>query len=99
MNFKELGIQTIKPLAVLEGGLNGTRFIAEATKEDGKSQLLSLTPPDYDPAKAVPVEDYILDSAIEKHGFIPVELEPITTFEDYEKYLREINKPPQKSQS
>lgn len=91
MNFKELGIRAIRPIAILEGGLNGTRFIAEATKKDGKAQLLSLIPPDYNLAKAISVEPYILESAIEKHGFIPVEHDPITTFDDYEKYLREIN--------
>lgn len=93
MNFKELGIQTIRPLAILEGGLNGTRFIAEAIKEDGKAQLLSFIPPDYDPSGAVPVESYILESAIEKHGYAPIEHDPIVTLESYEKYLREINKP------
>lgn len=96
MNFKELGIQAIRPLAILKGGLNGTRFIAEATNKSGEAQLLSLTPPDYDPAKAVPIKPYILESAIEKHSFIPVKHDSIVTFEDYEKYLQEINQPPEK---
>ena len=94
MNFKELGIQTIKPLAVLKGGLNGTKFIAEATKEDGKIQLLSLIPPDYSLDRATPIESYILESAVEKHEFIPTDHGPIRTFEDYEEYLREINQTP-----
>lgn len=94
MNFKYLKIQTIRPLAVLTGGLDGTRFIAEVTKENGKSELFSFMPPNYDPTKAVPVEEYILDSAIEKHGFKAIEHEPITSYEDYEKYLREINQLP-----
>lgn len=93
MNFKELEIQTIRPLAILEGSLDGTRFIAEAVKEDGKTQFLLLTPPDYKPIGGTVVEQYILESAIAKHGYTPVEHNPITTFEDYEKYLREINPP------
>jgi len=93
MNFKELGIRTIKPLAVLGGGLNGTRFIAETITEDGKSKLVSLVPPNYNPSNGVEIEKYILDSAIEKHDYVPVDHDPILTTEEYEKYLREINQP------
>lgn len=95
MNFKELGIQTIKPLALLSGGLNGTRFIAEATTEEGNTKLISLIPPDYNPSNGVEIEEYILESAVEKHNYVPVEHDPILSTEEYEKYLREINQPPE----
>lgn len=93
MNFNELGIQNIEPLAVLRGGIDGAKFIAKVVKKDGRSQLLYLIPPSYDPSKGIVTEEYILESAIEKHGFLPIEQEPILTYEDYENYLREINKP------
>ncbi|MFA6446533.1 MAG: hypothetical protein WCW14_04790 [Candidatus Paceibacterota bacterium] len=97
MNLKELGIQAIRPLAILYGGLNGVLFMAEIVKEDGTFKLYSLSPPDYDLARAVQIEDYILDSAVEKHGFIPTRHESIISFDDYEKYLREINQLPHNS--
>ncbi len=93
MNFKELGIHYIKPVALLKGGLNGARFIAEYMSESGRVGLLSLAPPDYDVTKSVQIERYLLLSAVEKHGYIPVEHDFILNFEDYEKYLREINNP------
>jgi hypothetical protein len=93
MNFKELGINSVRPVAKLEGGLNGVRLIVEARKEKGYTEILSVLPPDYDLSKAIPIEQYILESAVAKHGYIPVSEQPIMDFKQYEEYLRRINQP------
>ena len=92
MNFKELGVFSITPVASLVGGLNGPRFIAERQLLDGKKELISVLPPDYDISKSIEIKSYILESAVAKHGYVPVEDDFITSFEEYEKYLIELNK-------
>ena len=47
MNFTELGILTIEPKAVLEGGINGPRFMAEITTTTGDKKTVSILPNDY----------------------------------------------------
>jgi hypothetical protein len=91
MNFTELGISAILPLAELKGGINGTRFIAEVTTVGGEKRLLSILPSEYDLSKAIPIEPYILESAVAKHGYDPVEHELLDNEEKYQTYLREIN--------
>jgi len=93
MNFKELGINSVTPVAKLEGGLNGVRLIVEARTENGFTEILSVLPPGYDLSKAIPIKQYILESAVAKHGYTPVEEPPITNFEQYEEYLTKLNKP------
>ncbi len=93
MSYKELGISTIKPLAKLEGGLNGPRFIAEKEILKGDKELIFILPPDYDLSRSVSVKQHILEAAVAKHGYIPFDHEPLTSFEEYEEYLREVNKP------
>jgi len=92
MNFKELGINSVTPVAKLEGGLNGVRLIVEARREKGYTEILSVLPPGYDLSKAIPIKQYILESAIAKHGYIPVSEQPIMSFEQYEEYLTKVNK-------
>jgi hypothetical protein len=92
MNFKELAIQGVEPLAVLTGGLDGTRFIARITKREGVTSLFFITPQNYDLRNPTPIEYYVLDSAIAKHGYVPTEHGMITTDEDYIQYISEINK-------
>lgn len=96
MNFKELGIFSITPVAKLEGGLNGPRFIAERKMLKGERELISVLPPNYDLLKSIQIKQYILEAAIAKHGYIPFDHEPLISFEDYEKYLRDLNKPKEK---
>ena len=93
MSYKELGISTITPLAKLEGGLNGPRFIAEKETVKGDKELISVLPPDYDLSKSIQVKQHILEAAVAKHGYIPFDHEPLTSFEEYEEYLRELSKP------
>lgn len=93
MNFRELGINSVTPVAKLEGGLNGVRLIVEARREKGYTEILSVLPPGYDLSKAISIKQYILESSIAKHGYIPVSEQPITTFEQYEEYLTKVNKP------
>lgn len=59
----------------------------------GDKELISVLPPDYDLSGSVPVKQHILEAAVAKHGYIPFDHEPLTSFEEYEKYLRELNKP------
>lgn len=92
MNFKEIGINSVTPIAKLEGGLTGVRLIVEARKEKGFTEILSVLPPGYDLSKAIPIKQYVLESAIAKHGYVPVSEQPITTFDQYEKYLTIVNK-------
>ncbi len=98
MNFKEIGINSVTPVAKLEGGLNGTRLIVEARREKGYTEILSVLPPGYDLSKAIPIKQYILESAIAKHGYMPINGRPITTLEEYERFLTEVNKPKVKKQ-
>ena len=91
MNFKELGVFSITPVASLVGGLNGSRFIAERQLLNGEKGLISVLPPDYNLQKPIEVKPYILESAVVKHGYVPTEDDSITSFEEYEKYLIELN--------
>jgi len=91
MNFKELGVFSITPVASLVGGLNGPRFIAERQLLDGEKELISVLPPDYDLSKSIEIKPYILESAVAKHGYVPAEGDSITSFDEYEKYLIELN--------
>ena len=93
MNFKEIGINSITPVAKLEGGLNGVRLIVEARREKGYTEILSVLPPRYDLSKAIPIKQYILESAIAKHSYVPITGQPITNPEQYEEFLTKINKP------
>jgi len=93
MNFKELGISSITPVAKLEGSLNGPRFIAEKETIKGGKELISVLPPEYDLSRSIPVKQHILEAAVAKHGYIPFDHKPLTSFEEYEEYLRELNKP------
>lgn len=99
MNFKELGINSVTPLAKLEGGLNGPRLIVEARREKGYTEILSVLPPEYDLSEAIPIERYILESAVAKHGYTPVEEPPIASFKQYEEYLTKLNKPKTKNKT
>lgn len=92
MNFKEMGVQTVEPLAVLEGGINGVKFIARTTMNDGQSQLMFMVPPNYDLKTAVLTNEEVLETAVIKHGYGLVNHKPIESVEEYEEYLREINK-------
>jgi len=78
-------------VAELKGGINGTRFIAEATTINGEKKLLSIIPPEYNLAEAIPAEPYILESAVSKYGYTPVEHELLDAEEKYKNYLIEIN--------
>ena len=93
MNFQELGITSVIPLAKLEGGMNGVRLIVEATKGKGFTEILSILPPNYDLSQAVHLEKYKLESAIAKHGYTLVEEPLITDFVQYEQYLTKVNQP------
>ena len=90
MNFQESDIKGIKPLAILKGGLNGTRLIAEVTYGNGEIILLSLLPPNYSLQDLIILQQYLLESAVAKHGYSVVPQKEITSFEEYEQYLREI---------
>lgn len=94
MNFNELEIYSITPVAKLEGGFNGVRLIVEKRDMGGHTEILSVLPPGYDLSQAIPIEQYIKESSIAKHGYIPIEgQQPITNPEQYENFLTEINRP------
>lgn len=93
MENKNPKIQLISPVAILKGGMNGTRFIARITLINGDSELCSISPPEYKLDEATPIKHYILESSIAKHGYLPIDYPPITNEKQYKDFLKEINKP------
>jgi hypothetical protein len=93
MDTKPTKVQIITPLAILRGGINGTRFIARITMTNGDSRLYSISPPHYKLEEAIPIKHYILESSVAKHGYIPVNYPTITNEKQYKNFLQKINTP------
>lgn len=90
-DFSLIGIKKVMPLAVQVGNLSGARIIAKITFRDGEEYTSFLFPPDYLPFEKI--EDYIINSAVVKYGYLPLEEKlHLSSREELEGFLKSIER-------
>lgn len=91
MNLEEKKFMYVLPIAILYGDINGALFIAKIKEKDEKPKLFLFFPPNYNFGNAQQIDEVILQSAIQKHDYTPVDYNIIVSNSEYNNFIKELS--------